>query len=46
MSLLANDLCKTDSLCFESGVMMSPKCRLSTLIFADLCFKQSFFIKM
>ena len=31
--------------CRESGVMMTPKRRLSTLIFACLCLKKSFLIK-
>ena len=33
------------SFCLENGVMMIPKCRLSTLIFACLCFKKSLLIK-
>ena len=32
-------------LCLEIGVMMTPKRRLSTLIFACLYFKKSFLIK-
>ena len=33
------------SFCFENGVMMIPKRRLLTLIFACLCFKKSSSIK-
>ena len=41
-----NQIFATLSLCLENGVMMTPKRRLSTLIFACLCFKKSFLIKI
>ena len=41
-----NQIFATLSLCLENGVMMTPKRRLSTLIFPCLCFKKSFLIKI
>ena len=35
-----SNLRTTHSFCLENGVMMIPKRRLSTLIFACLCFKK------
>ena len=41
-----NQIFATLSLCLEDGVMMTPKYRLSTLIFTRFCYKKSFLIKI